>query len=77
MDENQKRQIEIVKKALKGHSAAVAYIYNEIVGLAQNLLRDVTAFEVLMGKSDLMLAATALMSIAQQVESIIPERDEN
>lgn len=73
MDEKQKKQIEIVKKALIGHSAAVTYIYDEIVGLAQTLLKDVTAFEVLSGKSELMLAASALMAIAQQVESIFPE----
>lgn len=73
MDEKQKKQIEIVKEALKGHRAAVTCIYDETVGLAQTLLQNVTAFEVLSGKSKLMLAASALMSIAQQVESIIPD----
>lgn len=76
MDEKQKKQIEIVKKALKEHRSAVEFIYDEITGLAQELLRDVTAYEVLSGKSELMLAASALMSLAQQVESILPERDE-
>lgn len=74
MDEKQKKQIEIVRSALNGHHDAVTSIYDEIVSLAQSLLQDVTAFEVLQGKSELMLAASALMSIAQQVESIIPER---
>lgn len=72
MDEKQKKQLEIVKKTLKGHEAAVSYIYDEIVGLAQTLLSGVTAYEVLSGKSELMLTASALMSIAQQVEAIIP-----
>lgn len=74
MDEKQKKQIEIVKNTLNGHHGEVTSIYDEIVSLAQSLLQDVTAFEVLQGKSELMLAASALMSIAQQVESIIPER---
>lgn len=73
MDEKQKKQVEIVKKALEGHRDATLYIYEEIVGLAQTLLKDVSAFEVLSGKSELMLAASALMSIAQQVETIIPD----
>lgn len=77
MDEKQMKQIEIVKKALSGHNAALCYIHDEILELAQSLLEDVTAFEVLLGKSDLMLAASALLSIAQQVESIIPDKNEN
>lgn len=77
MDEKQMKQIEIVKKALSGRNAALGYIHDEILGLAQSLLKDVTAFEVLLGKSELMLAASALLSIAQQVESIIPDNNEN
>lgn len=76
MEEKQTKQLEIIKKALQANRGAVCDIHRDIVGLAQFILKDVTAYEVISGKSELMLAASALMSLAAQVEQIIPDSNE-
>lgn len=72
MDEKQKKQLEIIHNALSDEQCEVLNgISKELRALGRDVVDDLTAFDVIVGHSDKMLAANALMQIARQVDMIL------
>lgn len=72
MDEKQKKQIEIIHSALTDECKELLQQSVESLREAGKvLLKDLTAYDVVSGHSEVMLAASAVMQIRQQLELIL------
>ena len=71
MDEKQKKQVELIRSALTEVEFSDLDVALECVHrAARNTLANLSAFDVIQGNSEKMLAANALMQIHQQLKLI-------
>lgn len=72
MDEKQKKQLEIIHNALSDEQCEELYkISKKLRELGRDVVDDLTAFDVIVGHSEKMMAANALMQISRQVDMIL------
>lgn len=74
MDEKQKKQIEIIHSALTDECKALLQQgVDSLREAGKILLKDLTAYDVISGHSEVMLAGSAIMQIRQQLELILQD----
>lgn len=72
MDEKQKKQLEIIHHALSDEQCEVLDgIAKKLRALGRDVVKDLTAFDVIVGHSETMMAANALMQIVRQIDMIL------
>lgn len=72
MDEKQRKQIEIIHSALTDECRdLLQQSVDSLREAGKVLLKDLTAYDVVSGHSEVMLAGSAIMQIRQQLELIL------
>lgn len=77
MDEKQKKQIEIIHNALTNNQCdALNEVCKSLETIGKDILSGLSAYDIVSGNSEKMMAANAIMQIRNQVLLILTCCDE-
>lgn len=72
MDEKQKKQLEIIHRGLSDEQCeTLDNISKKLKDVGRDIVDELTAFDVIVGHSERMMAANAIMQIARQIDMIL------
>lgn len=72
MDEKQRKQLEIIHNALSDeHCETLHDMSKKLKELGRDVVNDLSAFDVIVGHSEKMMAANAIMQISRQIDMIL------
>lgn len=77
MDEKQKQQVQIMHDALTDDQCEKLWgVSKQLEEIGRDVLKGLSAFDILRGNSEKMLVANAVMQIRKQVDLLLTCEDE-